>query len=95
MSGFLTVSHADSTHIGMRPHITQDEVVAMVGGANLRHEIDSMSTVTTMRATSAVPHRRRNIVDDGDTNVDDDANDVDELLNLLDVAMSTGMNEPY
>ena len=95
VSGFLTVSHADATHMGMRPHITQDEVVAMVGGANLRHEIDGMSTVTTMRETSAVPHRRRNIVDDGDTNVDDDANDVDELLNLLDVAMSTGMNEPY
>jgi hypothetical protein len=94
-SGFVTVSHADATHMGMRPHITQYEVVAMVGGANLRHEMDDLSTVASMRETSVVPRRRRNIVDDGDTNVDDDANDADDLLNIPDVAMSAGTNEPH
>jgi hypothetical protein len=81
--------------MGMRPHVAQYEAKAMAGGADLRHEIDTLSTVNSMRHTGGIPHRRSNIIDDGDTNVDDDANEVDELLNILDVAASTGGNDPY
>jgi hypothetical protein len=48
-----------------------------------------------MRDANAPPRRPRTTIDDGDANVDNDANRVDELLNILDVAMSTGMNAPY
>jgi hypothetical protein len=95
VSGFVAVSHAGSAQIGVRPHITRDEAIAIVGSADLGHEIDALSPVNSMRHSVAIPHRRRNIMDNGDANADDDANEVDESLNILDVAMSSGGNEPY
>jgi hypothetical protein len=95
VAGFVTLSHTESSRIGVRPHITRDEVIAMVGGTDLRHEIDGLPSDNSMRDSNAPPRRARTIIDDGDTNVGDDANEFDELLNILDVAMSTGMNDPF
>ena len=43
VSGFIALSHADSIRLGIRPHITDDEAIAMVGGVDLRNEIDELS----------------------------------------------------
>ena len=72
----------------------------MVGGADLRREIDELSSIRGAETNDddddvdEPPRHAYSMIDDGD-DADDDANDVDELLNILDVAMHTGMNEPF
>jgi hypothetical protein len=40
------------------------------------------------------PRHAYSMIHDGDDD-DDDANEVDHLFSILDVAMHTGMNEPF
>jgi hypothetical protein len=96
VSGFITLSHADAVRQGLQPHITREEVLAMVGGADLRREIDELSSIRgdDDDDEDEPPRHAYSMIDDGD-DADDDANEVDELLNILDVAMHTGMNEPF
>jgi hypothetical protein len=102
VSGFITLSHADAVRQGLQPHITREEVLAMVGGADLRREIDELSSIREAAPNDddddddddEPPRHAYSMIDDGD-DADDDANEVDELLNILDVAMHTGMNEPF
>jgi hypothetical protein len=103
VTGFITMSHADSVRQGLRPRISRGELFAMVGGADLRREIDSLPTVRGTATSdddddvSEPPRHAHRIVDDDDDgdSVDDDANEVDDLLNIVDVAMYSGMTEPY
>jgi hypothetical protein len=100
VSGFITLSHGDSVRQGLQPHMTRGEVLAMIGGADLRREIDDL--VAARNAThddgddddNELPTHDRTMMYDGD-DFDDGANEVDELLNIVDVAMCSGMIEPY
>ena len=102
VTGFITLSHADSTRLGLRPHITREEVLAMVGGTDLRREIDAVSIVRNevvhnddVNDDGELPHRAYATTHDGDDDDEDDAYQVDELLNIIDVAMHSGMTELY
>ena len=73
----------------------------MVGGADLRREIDGLSAIRHAANDDddddeygVLPHRAYTTMDDGDDS-DDDANEVDDLINIVDVAMYSGMTEPY
>ena len=80
--------------------MSRNEVLAMVGGTDLRREIASLSAVRSAAASDddddndEPPRHAYSILDDGD-DADDDANEVDDLLNIVDVAMYSGMTEPY
>jgi hypothetical protein len=100
VSGFVALSHADSIRLGMRPHITDDEVIAMVGGVDLRNEIGELSNIThnatsTSGNADTVPKRVPIVVDDGDTGAQEDANVIEELRNIMDIAFSRGMTDLY
>ena len=88
VSGFITLSHADSVRQGLEPHITRAEAIAMIGGADLRREIDDLHDDDDGERLG----HAHTLIDDGD---DDDANEVDDLLNIVNVAMYSGMDEPY
>ena len=103
VSGFITLSHADSVREGLRPHISRDEAIAMIGGADLRREIDSLSAIRRAGANDGEnsdddddvpPQRAHGTIDDGDDS-DDDANEIGDLINIVGVAMYSGMTEPY
>ena len=104
MTAFITLSHADSVQQGLHPHISRAEVIAMVGGADLRREIDELSAIRHAAANDdddddeddddVPPRRAHGTAGDGDDS-DDDANEVDDLINIVDVAMYSGMTEPY
>jgi hypothetical protein len=97
VSGFITLSHADSVRQGLQPHMSRNEVLAMVGGTDLRREIASLSATRTAAANDdddELPRHAYSILDDGD-DADDDANEVDDMLNIVNVAMYSGMTEPY
>jgi hypothetical protein len=100
VSGYITLSHADSVRQGLQPHVTREEVLAMVGGADLRREITSLASTRSIVANDdddddePEPRHAYSMIADGD-DADDDANEVDDLLNILEVAMQAGMNEPF
>ena len=96
VSGFITLSHADSVQQGLRPRMSRDEAIAMIGGADLRREIDDSRDALVENVDDDDDGERlghaHTLIDDGD---DDDANEVDDLLNIVNVAMYSGMDEPY
>jgi hypothetical protein len=80
--------------------MTLNEVLAMVGGTDLRREIAGLSAIRSAAANDGdddddePPRHAHSITDDGD-HADDDANEVDDPLKIVDVAMYSGMAEPY
>jgi hypothetical protein len=101
VSGFITLSHDDSIRQGLRPRMTREEVLAMVGGADVRREIDALAAVRNAAHDDVdgdddneLSHHDRTMMYDGD-DADDDANEIDDLINIVNVAMYSGMTEPY
>jgi hypothetical protein len=101
VTGFITLSHEDSVRQGLHPHITRGEVFAMIGGTDLRREIDELASTRNAAVhndddddDNERPHHAYHMIDDGD-DVDDDANDVEDLLSIIDVAIHTGMTDPF
>jgi hypothetical protein len=95
VSGFITLSHADSARQGLQSHITRGVVIAMVGGTDLRREIDCLSTIRNDdNDDDELLHHAYTMIDVGDDD-DDEANEVNDLLNIVNVAMYSGIDEPY
>ena len=72
----------------------------MVGGVDLRNEIDELSSIprnapSTSANADTVQKGIRIVVDDGDTGTQDDANVIEELRNIMDLALSRGMTDLY
>jgi hypothetical protein len=95
VAGFVALSHEESIRLGLRPHITDHEVLAMAGGVGLRAEINKVSTAATTSSNepTTVPKFGRITIDDGDVGTTTDAGHYDELHDIFDIAFSRGISE--
>jgi hypothetical protein len=100
VSGLIALSHADSVRQGLQLHITPEEIIAMIGGTDLRREVDGLSAISAAARSDDNDdnddERLRHaysVMDDGDE-ADDDASAVDDLHNIADVATYSGLSEP-
>jgi hypothetical protein len=73
----------------------------MIGGTDLRREVNGLSAIREAARNDDNDdndderlHHAYSMTDDGDEAADD-ANEVDDLLNIVDVAMYSGMTEPH
>ena len=70
VTGFISLSHIDSVRLHMRPSISDEEAIAMIGGVDLRQEINELEAasnipINTSANADTVPKRGRiNISDD-------------------------------
>ena len=94
VTGFTVLSYIESVRLHMRPCISDEEAIAMIGGVDLREEINELETASNMSLiTSAnadtVPKRAR-------INIDvDDVNENDDLRSIVGVASMCPMNDMY
>ena len=78
----------------MRPSISDDEAIAMIGGVDLRQEINELEAasnipINTSANADTVPKRGR-------INISvDDVNENDDLRSIVSVALTHGMNDMY
>jgi hypothetical protein len=92
VSGFITLSNADSVRQGLQPNIARAEAIAMVGDADLPREIDGLSAIRDADDGDN-EWLHHTLIDDDDE--DDDANEVDDLLSIDNVTVYTEADEPY
>ena len=94
VTGFIALSHIDSVRLHMRPSLSEDEVIAIVGGVDLRQEINELEAASIISINASanadtVPKRGRI-----NMNVDD-VNENDDLRSIVSVALTHAINDMY